>query len=95
MTDDVRTAHRLDTDMSGWCPVTRHYRTDDGYLAVTRPQFVTAVPVVEVFAVDAEGVAASMEPLFRATADATHSSALEQLGYTVIDDIGDDDMGSP
>lgn len=83
----MSTATRLNTDMGGWMPETRHYQVEGGYLAVTVANFLTATGT-SVFLADATGGASSTEPIRQYPDGTTHSQALEALGYIVIDSIG-------
>lgn len=85
----MTTATRLDTDMANWAPITRHYEVDGGHLAVTVNRFLTATGT-DVFYCDEGGGVISLEPLIRYPDGTTHTQALENLGYTVVDTIGDE-----
>ena len=82
-------ATRLDTDMSHWAPVSRHYEITGGHIVVTKKQFLTAVGT-DIYYCDERAVAHSMEPIASFPDGTTHNAALEALGYTVIDTIGDE-----
>lgn len=88
------TATRIDTEMSHWCPVTRHYSVDGGYLAVTLNKFLTAEGT-DVFYADENGGAISLTPIAQFPEGTTHDQALEQIGYTVIDEIGPEPEPEP
>ncbi|ABW88421.1 hypothetical protein SEA_EVANESCE_26 [Mycobacterium phage Evanesce] len=77
---------QVDVDMSGWCPVTRLYRTEDGeHIAVTVHDYMTANGSVAAFPATAEGFAVDLTPLW-STADAvTHEAALAMHGYILED----------
>lgn len=83
----MTTATRLDTPMSCWAPITRHYQVDGGYLAVTVNNFLTAKGT-DVFYADAEGGAISLTPLIHYPDGTSHDEVLQALGYTVVDDVG-------
>lgn len=82
-------ATRLATDMANWSPITRHYAVDGGHLAVTVNRFLTATGT-DVFYCGADGSTISLEPLISYPDGTSHTEALELLGYTVIDAIGDE-----
>lgn len=82
-------AIRLNTDMSHWAPVSRHYEITGGHIVVTKKQFLTAIGT-DIYYCDERAVAHSMEPIASFPDGTTHNAALEALGYTVIDTIGDE-----
>lgn len=90
----MTTATRLDTDLSHWAPVTRHYAVEGGYLAVTAHRFLTAEGT-DIYLCDERAVAASLQPIAEYPEGTTHTAALESLGYTVIDTIGDEPEPEP
>lgn len=90
----MTTATRLDTDMSHWSPVTRHYEVEGGHLAVTVHNFLTATGT-DVFFCDERAVTPALEPIAAYPEGTTHAEALESLGYTVIDEVGDEPETSP
>ena len=90
----MTTATRLDTDLSHWAPITRHYAVDGGYLAVTAHRFLTAEGT-DIYLCDERAVAASLQPIAEYPEGTTHTAALESLGYTVIDTIGDEPEPDP
>lgn len=75
--------------MANWCPVTRHYVVDGGHLAVTVNRFFTATGT-DVFYCDSGGGVISLEPLISYPDGTSHTEALQLLGYTVVDTIGDE-----
>lgn len=81
-------AVRVET-RAGWVPVTRHYEVPGGFLAVTVLSFGTASGT-SVFLVDENGVAVGdhVEAIATFPEGTSHDDALEQLGYTVRDDVG-------
>ena len=88
------TATRLDTDIAHWSPITRHYAVDGGYLAVTVHRFLTATGT-DVYFCDERAIAPTLEPIASYLDGTTHTAALEGLGYTVIDTIGDEPEPDP
>lgn len=76
-------ATKLDTDMSGWAPVTDHYEVPDGYLAVTVAQFFTATGTA-VFRCTEEGIAETLTPVAEFPDGTTAEAALAALGYNVV-----------
>lgn len=82
-------ATRLDTDLAHWAPVTRHYQVEGGHLAVTVQSFMTATGT-DVYLCDERAIAPTLEPIVSYPAGTTHTEALERLGYTVVDEIGDE-----
>lgn len=87
-------ATRLDTDLAHWAPVTRHYAVEGGHLAVTVHSFLTATGT-DIYLCDERAVAASLEPIAEYPEGTTHTAALELLGYTVVDTIGDEPEPEP
>lgn len=87
-------AVRLDTDMSAWCPITRHYEVPGGYLAVTAARFGTATGT-RMFLAAENGGALSLTPLAEHPEGTAHTAALEAHGYTVVDTIGDEPLPPP
>ena len=87
----MSTATRLDLDMSHWMPITRIYAVDGGHLAVTVANFLTATGTT-IHYCDEQGIAVgdTMQSLADLPDGTTHTEALELLGYTVVDDIGDE-----
>jgi len=77
--------------MGHWMPVTRLYAVDGGHLAVTVANFLTATGTT-VHYCDEQGIAVgdSMQSLADFPDGTSHTEALELLGYTVVDDIGDE-----
>lgn len=75
--------------MSHWAPTTRHYAVDGGHLAVTVNTFLTATGV-DIFYCDETGGPISMTPVAQFADGTNHTAALELLGYTVVDEIGDE-----
>lgn len=90
----MSTATRLATDIAHWAPVTRHYEVDGGYLAVTVQQFLGASGT-DVYFCDENAVAPTLEPIASYPAGVTHTEALERIGYTVVDDVGDEPEPEP
>lgn len=88
------TATRLDTDIAHWSPITRHYAVDGGYLAVTVHRFLTATGT-DVYFCDERAIAPTLEPIASYPDGTTHNQALELLGYTVVDSIGDEPDPDP
>lgn len=84
-------AIRLDLDMGHWMPITRLYAVDGGHLAVTVANFLTATGTT-VHYCDEQGIAVgdTMQSLADFPDGTTHDEALELLGYTVVDEIGDE-----
>ena len=80
--------------MSHWSPVTRHYEVDGGHLAVTVHNFLTAIGT-DVFFCDERAIAPAMQPIAVYPEGTTHTEALELLGYTVVDTIGDEPTPDP
>lgn len=83
------TATRLDTDMAHWAPITRHYEVEGGHLAVTVQRLLGATGT-DIYLCDERAVAPSLEPIASYEDGTSHTAALERLGYTVIDTIGDE-----
>jgi hypothetical protein len=81
-------ATRINSDLGNWIPVARHYEVPGGHLVVVVFKLFTATGT-EVFYADNNGGAFSMEPIARFPDGTTHDQALADLGYTVIDNIGD------
>lgn len=82
-------ATRLNTDMAHWAPVTRHYQVDGGYLAVTVQRLLGATGT-DIYLCDERAVAPTLEPIAHYPDGTTHNAALELLGYTVADTIGEE-----
>lgn len=84
-------ATRLDVNMGHWMPVTRIYAVDGGHLAVTVANFLTATGTT-IHYCDEYGVAVgdSMQSIADFPDGTSHTKALESLGYTVVDDIGEE-----
>lgn len=82
-------ATRLPTVMSHRAPITRHYQVDGGHLAVTVNKFLTATGT-DVYFCDEQGVSPILQAIASYPDGTTHTQALEALGYTVVDDIGDE-----
>lgn len=87
------TATRLNTDMGGWMPETRHYQVAGGYLAVTVANYLTATGT-KIFLADQSGGAVSTQAIAEFESG-SHTDVLESLGYTVIDTIGDPVPSAP
>ena len=85
----MSTATRLDTDIAHWAPVTRHYQVEGGHLAVTVHRFLTASGT-DVYYCDERAIAPSLQPIAEFPEGTTHNEALERLGYTVVDNIGEE-----
>lgn len=90
----MTTATRLSTDVGHWAPVTRHYQVEGGHLAVTVQKFLTAKGT-DVYFCDERAIAPSLQPIAQYPDGTTHTAALEALGYTVIDTIGDEPEPEP
>lgn len=90
----MTTATRLDTPTANWAPITRHYQVDGGHLAVTVHSFLTATGT-EVFYCDEQAIPFSLTALASFPEGTSHTQALELLGYTVVDDIGDEPEPEP
>lgn len=80
----MNTATRLPTDMNGWCPDSRHYQVEGGYLVVTMANYMTAEGT-DVFYADERGGAQSMTPILSFPHGTDHEEALSKMGYTVED----------
>lgn len=83
------TATRLDTDMSHWAPVSRHYSVDGGYLVVTMQRLLGATGT-DIYWCDERAIAPTLEPIVSYPAGTTHDVALMRLGYNVVDEIGEE-----
>lgn len=83
-------ANRVDIDMSHWAPITRLYEVDGGHLAVTVSSFLNSVGTY-VYYCDGLGVAVgqTMQPIAQYPHGTTHNEALENLGYTVLDNVSE------
>lgn len=81
-------AIRLDTDVAHWAPESRHYQIDGGHVVVTKHCFLTATGT-DVYYCDDRAAPFSMEPIASFPDGTTHDGALEALGYTVIDTVGE------
>lgn len=79
-------AVRLETDMSSWAPVTRHYRVDGGHLAVTVLNMFGTTST-KIFYADETGGAISTVPVLELPDGTTYEQALESMGYTIEDTV--------
>jgi hypothetical protein len=81
-------ATRVNSDVGNWIPIARHYDVPGGHLVVVVAKLFTATGT-EIFYADDKGGAFSMEPIARFADGTSHDQALINLGYTVIDTIGE------
>lgn len=87
------TATRLETDMSGWPPVTRHYQVEGGHLAVTMLELF-GTHETSVFYCDEHGGSISTTPIIVFPPRTGHAEALHDMGYTVVDDVSSQESSS-
>ncbi|WP_179475349.1 DUF7572 family protein [Mycolicibacterium vinylchloridicum] len=84
----MTTATKLDTDMSGWVPESRHYRLDTEpptYLVVSKLDFPHS-KAVKVYEANEIGLAANgLRSIKKYDEGTTWEAALEGLGYTVVE----------